>query len=300
MGQFHSTASQEEHGNTDEGTKADYYKLLQVEQDATGDENYGNVEAATKLFAEVQSAYEILSDPQERAWYDSHRNMFIGGGGWEEVDYSYNTRMTTSNELFKLFSRFNPRMEFTDSSDGFYGGLREVFARLASEERTACQWDKIEPTDYPTFGFRDDDFEEVVRPFYAAWTAFSTKKSFAWKDVYRYSEAPDRRVRRLMEKENKARREEAIREFNGAVRSLVAFAKKRDRRYKSNIQSELQRQQVLRQSAAAQAARSRASNLANLRDHVVQDWAQSEDLQEDESDISANEMEHFQETFKGY
>ncbi|KAF7585309.1 hypothetical protein BBP40_011289 [Aspergillus hancockii] len=315
MGQSHSSSGHEETGSNQNNIgvekKVDYYELLQVERNASGEEikkayrrralelhpdrNYGNVEAATKLFAGVQSAYEVLSDPQERAWYDSHRDVFLGNDDQPEgADYSYDTRMTTSDDILKLFSNFSPRMEFTDAPTGFYGALRETFARLAVEETVACRWEKFECMDYPTFGTHDDSFEEVVRPFYASWSNFSTKKSFAWKDVYRYSEASDRRVRRLMEKENRRLREEAIREFNEAVRSLVAFVKKRDPRYKSNIQSESQRQEVLRQTAAAQAARSRAANQAKLRDHVIQHWATPEELVQDASDTSEDEAEHFE------
>src|SRR5271155_4488774 len=94
-----------------EQTKTDYYELLGVDRQASEDEikkayrrkalelhpdrNYGNVESATKLFAEIQSAYEVLSDPQERAWYDSHRDVLLRGeGGLQE--FSYNIRMTTA------------------------------------------------------------------------------------------------------------------------------------------------------------------------------------------------------------
>lgn len=257
------------------------------------DRNYGNTET-TELFAELQSAYEVLSDPQERAWYDSHREVFLGRdaeGGHD--DYSYNTRMTTSDDIYKIFTSFSPRMEFSDSESGFYGGLRETFSRLAWEEKMACQWENIEFRDYPTFGSRNDGFEDTARPFYAAWSSFSTKKSFAWKDLYRYSKAPDRRVRRMMEKENKRLREEGIRDFNDAVRSLVSFVKKRDLRYKPNPQSETQRQETLRQSAAAQATRSRAANQAKLREYVIPSWAKSEERFEDRDDSSETEVEHF-------
>lgn len=262
------------------------------------DRNYGNVESATQLFAQIQSAYEVLSDPQERAWYDSHRHAFLGGDGEPgSTDYSYNTRMTNAEDIYALFSQFSPRMEFSDAQSGFYGGLRETFDRLAMEEKAACQWENLEAVDYPTFGTSSDDFETVVRPFYMVWPGFTTRKSFAWKDVYRYSEAPDRRVRRLMEKENQRLRDEGIREFNDAVRSLVAFAKKRDPRYKANAQSEAQRQEALRQASAAQAARSRAANNAKLRDMVTPDWAKSEEVEEEEEDYesaSEPEVEHFE------
>lgn len=258
------------------------------------DRNYGNTQFTTQLFAEIQSAYEVLSDPQERAWYDSHRHAFVGADGSQSSgEYSYNTRMTSTDNIYKLFSRFNPQMEFSDSQTGFYGGLRETFERLAVEEKVACQWENLEMIDYPTFGFSYDIFEDVRR-FYLVWNSFSTRKSFAWKDIYRYSEAPDRRVRRLMEKENRRLREESIREFNDAVRSLVAFAKKRDPRCKANAQNEAQRQETLRQASAAQAARSRAANKAKLREVVTPEWAKGEDLEEDHTSVSEDELERFE------
>lgn len=260
------------------------------------DRNYGNVEEATKLFAEVQSAYEVLADPQERAWYDSHSDAFLGtAGNSEGAQHSYNVRITTAEDVLRLFSKFSPRMDFSDSPTGFFGGLREQFAQLALEESIACQWENQDVVDYPSFGGRNDDFEDVVRPFYAVWSSFATRKSFAWKDAYRYSEAPDRRVRRLMEKENRRLRDEGIREFNDAVRSLVAFVKKRDPRYKSNAQSEAQRQETLRQSVAAQAAKSRAVNQAKMRDHVTPEWARSQALaEEDDEESSEGDIERFE------
>lgn len=202
--------------------------------------------------------------------------------------------MTSSDEIYKLFSQFSPRMEFSDSQTGFYGGLRETFQRLAMEEKVACQWENIQVIDYPTFGFGADTFEDVVRQFYLVWSGFSTNKSFTWKDTHRYSEAPDRRVRRFMEKENRRLREESIREFNDAVRSLVAFAKKRDPRYKANAQSEDQRQEALRQASAAQAARSRAANEAKLRDISTPEWAKAEDREEEDTSVSEGELERFE------
>lgn len=221
--------------------------------------------------------------------------MFLGTNGATEDQHSYNIRVTTAEDVLKVFSKFSPRMEFSDSPSGFFGGLQEQFVQLALEERLACQWEDQDMVDYPVFGSRDDDFETVVRPFYTAWSGFSTCKSFAWKDAYRLSEAPDRRVRRMMEKENRRLREEGIREFNDAVRSLVAFVKKRDPRYKANAQSDAQRQETLRQSVAAQAARSRAQNQAKMADYVLPEWARSDEQGIDEyEESSESEIESFE------
>lgn len=258
------------------------------------DRNYDNVEATTKLFAEVQCAYEVLSDPQERAWYDSHRDVFTEDGSHgDEGSAPGRFRMTTS-EITNLLFKFNPRMDFSDSTNGFFGGLRDVFDQIACEEELACRWENVQPADYPSFGHKDDSFDDVVRPFYAVWANFSTSKSFAWKDTYKLNEAPDRRIRRLMEKENRKLRDDAIREYNDAVRSLVAFVKKRDPRYKLNMQSEAERQRTLREAAAAQAARSRAANQAKLQEHVTPDWARVEEVQDEENDSSESEVEHFE------
>ncbi|KAJ9628813.1 hypothetical protein H2203_002716 [Taxawa tesnikishii (nom. ined.)] len=231
------------------------------------DRNYGNVEWATKLFAEVQAAYEVLSDPQERAWYDSHESAILRGddAGSEEQHFEGNIKMTTADDIARMVRKFNSGVEFSDSPSGFFGFLRETFEQLAKEEQAAASWEGLDVPDYPSFGHRDDEYDDVAKPFYSVWMSFATRKTFAWKDKYRLSEAPDRRYRRLMEKENMKAREEGIREFNEAVRSLVAFVRKRDPRYIPNTQTEAERQKVLRDAAAAQAARARAANEAKLQ-----------------------------------
>lgn len=220
----------------------------------------------------MQSAYEILSDPQERAWYDTHRHDILRAGVESGERYEHNIRVTTAEEVLQMFSKFNRRVEFSDDSTGFYGALREFFDRLAREEEAACAWSGVGLAKYPSFGHKNEDYEDGVRAFYATWNSFATKKAFSWKDVYNYTEAPDRQIRRLMEKENKRLREEGAREFNDAVRSLVAFVRKRDPRFVSNKQSEEERQKVLHDAAVAQAARSRAANQAKLDAEAVPAW----------------------------
>ncbi|OIW26784.1 DnaJ-domain-containing protein [Coniochaeta ligniaria NRRL 30616] len=310
--------------------KTCYYELLGIERQATDDEirkayrkkalelhpdrNLNDVENATEKFALVQTAYEILSDPQERAWYDSHRDAILSGnddvGASDEPGQQYNVRLTSAEEIFSLMGRFSSSVPMTDAATGFFGILDAFFEQLAQEERAACEWEGQQiSSDYPAFGSAKDDYDSVARPFYNVWSSFSTKKSFSWKDKYRLTEAPDRRIRRLMEKENKKFREEGIREFNDAVRSLVAFVRKRDPRYVPSKKSEAERQKVLRDSAAAQAARSRAANQEKLAEsYVVPDWAQSRgdddinaaefSLSEEESEVEHIECVVCNKTFK--
>ncbi|KAM3069926.1 hypothetical protein ACMFMG_004037 [Clarireedia jacksonii] len=303
--------------------KTCYYELLGVERQASDDEikkayrkkalelhpdrNYGDVENATIKFAEIQSAYEVLSDPQERAWYDSHRLSILGGGEATEDHFEENVRMTSAAELSNLIGRFNASVPFTDAPNGFYGILQQTFASLAKEETAACEWDGLDMVDYPEFGSADDDYDDVVKPFYRVWGNFSTQKSFSWKDMYRTSDAPDRATRRLIEKENKKFRDEAKAEFNDAVRHLVMFARKRDPRYTPNSQTQAERQKNLRDAASAQAARSRAANLAKMNNHVIPDWTQAKpdsahegsiEESEEESEVEQIECVICQKTFK--
>ncbi|KAL8735666.1 MAG: hypothetical protein Q9166_000835 [cf. Caloplaca sp. 2 TL-2023] len=294
-------------GGNPQQTKRCYYELLDVDRQATEEEikkayrkkalelhpdrNYGNVEETTKLFAEVQSAYAVLSDPQERAWYDSHRNVILRGD--DEVQgqhFEHDVPITTTDDIMKMLPKVNACRDFSNSYSSFYSTLREAFKTLAKEEELACEWQDIDPIVYPGFGDADDDYNSRVRSFYAAWSNFATKKTFSWMDIYRYSDAPDRRVRRLMEKENKRLREDAAREFNDAVRSLVAFVKRRDPRFKPNVQSEIERQKVLKDAATAQAARSRAANQSKIvNNEDLPQWTQSVEPEASEESDSPDE-----------
>ncbi|GAM87491.1 hypothetical protein ANO11243_055160 [Dothideomycetidae sp. 11243] len=296
--------------------KTSYYELLSIDRNATDDDikkayrrkalelhpdrNFGNVDEATRLFAEIQSAYQVLSDPQERAWYDSHESAILRGDDGvgenaEEQVYEGDVKVTTADDIARMIRKFNSNVTFSDAPSGFFGFLRETFEHLAKEEQVAAQWENSDVPDYPSFGHKEDDYEDVVKPFYAMWSGFATRKSYKWKDRYRLSEAPDRRYRRAMEKENQKLREEGIREFNDAVRSFVAFVRKRDPRYIPTQQSETERQKVLRDAAAAQAARARKENEERLKG-AVPEWAQivQKDELEGEIEESESEEEHFE------
>jgi DnaJ family protein A protein 5 len=243
-------------------------------------------------------AYEILSDVQERAWYDLHTDAILGNQqGPSNGYYEYGTRITTAEDIVRLFTRLDERLEFSDGPSGFYTTIRELFDELAREEEIACQRAGLGAVDYPSFGSAKDSYENVVRPFYVIWSGFATKKSFNCKDRFRYSDAPDRCARRMMEKENKKLRGESVREFNDSIRSLVAFIKRRDPRYLSNRQSDSERQKALREQAASQAARARAENQAKLDREVVPEWAniQAPAENEMEEDLVDDEpLQHFE------
>jgi DnaJ family protein A protein 5 len=186
------------------------------------------------------------------------------GEGATEDHYQGNMRMTTSVDLMRMMGRFRGNMEFSDSPSGFYGIVRETFEQLAKEEEYAADYEDINIPDYPTFGHKDDTHDDVVKEFYATWNGFASVKSYAWMDVFRPSDAPDRRTRRMMEKENQKFRDDGRREFNDAVRTLVAFVRKRDPRYTPNTQSADDKAKAHRDATKAQAARARAAQIAKL------------------------------------
>lgn len=211
-----------------------YYEVLEVERDASDDlikksyrklalkwhpDKNDNSEESTRVFTEIQQAYEVLIDQQERAWYDKHREKIIRGGD-DYVDNSIN--------LMKYFSA-SVYCGYGDDEQGFYAVYSNVF-RIITEEDSEFATDK--DLEVPEFGTSLSDYEEVVQPFYAHWQSYSTMKSYVWLDKYDLREAPNRRVQRLMEKDNKKIRDAAKRERNEEVRALVKFVRKRDKRVK--------------------------------------------------------------------
>jgi DnaJ family protein A protein 5 len=264
------------------------------------DRNHGDTERTTALFAEIQSAYEVLSDDQERAWYDAHEGDILRGGSGEgatEDHYQGNMRVTTAHDLTRMMGRFRGKVDFSDSPTGFFGFVRETFEQLAKEEEYAADYEDLNIPDYPTFGHKDDTHDDVVRDFYAAWNGFATVKSYAWMDMYRLSDAPDRRTRRLMEKENQKLRDDGRREFNDAVRTLVAFVRKRDPRYTPNTQTADEKAKAQRDARKAQAARARAAQLAKLEQEAQElpSWATARPSdEEDEESEEEIEEEHYE------
>jgi DnaJ family protein A protein 5 len=294
--------------------KTSYYTLLGIEREATDDEikrayrrkalelhpdrNYGREEDATKVFADIQAAYEVLSDPQERSWYDSHEGAILRGfeGGEDGSvgdQYQYGgIKITTSDDISRFVAGFAlKKVDYDNVPDKFFAELKFFLETIGSEESRAAKMEGLADPEYPTFGDRDDSYEDVVKAFYSGWNSFSTAKSYFWVDKWNLTEAPDRRVRRAMEKENRKERDDAIREFNDAVRSLVGFVRKRDPRYKPNFQTDADRQKILRDAAQAQAARSRMENAKNvqLAEDAIPEWAKVK-APEDEEEESEEEI----------
>ena len=133
---------------------------------------------------------------------------------------------------------------------------------------------------YPPFGEASSRFDPPateLRSFYSAFSSFASRRPFNEADKYRLQDAPDRRVKRLMEKENKRARDEARREYNEAVRSLVSFIKKRDPRFLRSASSDPIKLRQLEKKKLDDQLKEAARQAAKQREEVaktfvVQDW----------------------------
>lgn len=260
------------------------YEILGVERDASDaeikksyrrlalkwhpDKNTDNSEESTRVFTEIQQAYEVLIDPQERAWYDKHREQIIRGGD-DYVDNSIN--------LMKYFSA-SVYCGFGDDAQGFYAVYANVFEIVTKEDAEFADGQDLE---VPEFGTSTSDYEEVVQPFYAHWQSYSTLKSYVWLEKYDLREAPNRRVQRLMEKDNKKIRDAVKKERNEEVRALVKFVRKRDKRVKAYLEllkeKDEERQRITKQKRL-EALREREKMFEAYKE---ESWASLSGLEED-------------------
>ncbi|KAJ2355871.1 hypothetical protein IWW50_003073, partial [Coemansia erecta] len=290
-----------------------YYELLGVERSADGadlkkayrrqalvwhpDKNHGNVEEATRNFAEIKEAYETLNDPQERAWYDNHREQILRGDddvaadAYGQADMGANVSFTPTDALMRFFSVSSFR-GFGDAPGGFFGVYRELFARLRDEELQQQGGTEFGDNILLNLDFGDahTHYDEdaayaqgrtrtrgagtgsTLRDFYNFWTTFSTRKQFGWFDRYRLADAENRQVRRLMEKENRHLREKARREFVETVQSLAAWVRKRDPRYKSYVAHKQRQQQQREDERRRRVAEQRAAAVEDAATYICQAW----------------------------
>lgn len=211
----------------------DYYELLGVSETSLPDEiklayrkqalvwhpdkNPDNLEEATQKFKTINEAYSVLSDPHEKAWYDSHKADILTGSKSEDLN------------LWSYFSTSVFPGGFTDEPDGFFAVYDELFETLNKKENSEAK-DKTKIVNRPKFGNSEATYD-ILKVFYAYWNNFTTSRGFTWADEYNTCEAPNRKVRRLMEVENTKERNKQRKAYNEMVVTLVDYVKKRDPRW---------------------------------------------------------------------
>ncbi|QCD80815.1 DNAJ protein JJJ1 homolog [Vigna unguiculata] len=224
-------------------TKRCHYEVLDLSQDSSPEEirsSYRRLalqrhpdkliksglsqEEATAQFQELQHAYEVLSDPKERAWYDSHRSQIL---------FSDPNSLSKSvvPDLFSFFSN-TVYSGYSDTGKGFYKVYSDVFDKIHANEinfarKMGLGVDAVRQA--PVMGNLDSPYAQVTA-FYGYWLGFCTVMDFCWADEYDAMAGPNRKSRRLMEEENNKARRKAKKEYNDTVRRLGDFVKKRDKR----------------------------------------------------------------------
>lgn len=253
------------------------YRALALERHP--DKNPDDRDAAEEAFKELQHAYDVLSNPHERSWYDGHRDEILrgddggtgGGSGGSKKGHAgratdINLASYLSSSVFKGFN---------SDAGGFYAVYADMFDRLAREEddfRATNESDDDEANmnggggRLPSFSGVNADWTSV-RDFYRAWDSFSSHRSFVFADKWNLADTP-RLFRREMERENRRLRTSARKEFNALVREVVAHAKKRDPRVaRRKIQEEQARkeQERLKEERKREQERQRQETMKEVR-----------------------------------
>ena len=253
--------------NADEKTikKAHRKLALKYHPDKTG-----GCEESAKEFRLVQQAYECLSDPSERKWYDEHRESILRGGkGFNDGDGNDGQGSSFIFDVtpFHFSGCFNG---YGDDENGFFHVYRQVFENILRGEKDGwISEGNIDETQMPNshlpsdFGCGSTDWKTVSH-FYNSWESFSSCLSFAFSDKYDPRDADSRWVRRRMEEENKKARKVAKRERNEEVIHFVLFVKKCDPRVKAALKraaeekkrkEEIRKEEERRKKMEAAAAR---------------------------------------------
>lgn len=261
--------------------KATYRKLALRMHPDKAHQNGMCPEEATKRFQQIQEAYSVLSDAQERAWYDAHREQILRGDDGPGED-----PFKTKINLYKYFS-VSCFEGFGDDSQGFFAVYRELFEAIDAEEE---QWEDAdeEHVAMPPFGRSDAEWADVAA-FYRNWLEFCSRKAFGHADQWNPKEAQNRQVRRAMEQENKKARQAAKKEFNAEVRQLVKFVQKRDPRVlahqkqqmKENIEKN-QRDRAQKDKQKADQVKEREERKAAARQAEEERWAETKARKEEQ------------------
>ncbi|XP_065730554.1 dnaJ homolog subfamily C member 21 isoform X2 [Phocoena phocoena] len=247
------------------------------------DKNLDNAAEAAEQFKLIQAAYDVLSDPQERAWYDNHREALLKGGLAGEYQ-------DDSLDLLHYFT-VTCYSGYGDDEKGFYTVYRNVFEMIAKEELESSLEEDVE--DFPTFGDSQSDYDTVVHPFYAYWQSFCTQKNFAWKEEYDTRQASNHWEKRAMEKENKKIRDKARKEKNELVRQLVAFIRKRDRRVQAHRKLVEEQNAEKARKAEAMRRQQKLKQAKLAEQYKEQSWMTVADLEKELREMEAQYEKEF-------
>ncbi|XP_044477578.1 DNAJ protein JJJ1 homolog [Mangifera indica] len=164
---------------------------------------------ATAQFQELNFAYSVLSDPKQRAWYDSHRARIL----FSDLDSFFSSVPSLSfhfsHPAFPTFSGYS------DYGNGFYKVYSDFFNKIHNNEINFVKKVGLElgtVWDAPRMGNLQSPVK-AVREFYNYWRGFSAVMDCRW-----------------VEGKTALEREELKGEYNERVRKMAEFVRKRDKR----------------------------------------------------------------------
>ncbi|CAH9143821.1 unnamed protein product [Cuscuta epithymum] len=252
---------------------------------------------ATAAFQELVNAYEVLSDPRERSWYDSNRSKILFSSSCSGPNNS--SKFGSVPNLFSFFSN-SVYFGFSDTGKGFYKVYADVFDKIYHNELNfAKKLGLISPKEAPLMGNMNSPYAQVTA-FYNYWLGFTTVMDFCWADQYDVMAGMNRKSRRVMEEENKKLRKKARREYTDTVRGLAEFVKKRDKRV---IDMQLKRNEEMERKRGVEQARK--NELERLKAERAKrykepDWVQVDDTEKDEAADKTSDADNKEEVNELY
>ncbi|KAI8034125.1 dnaJ homolog subfamily C member 21 [Drosophila gunungcola] len=281
-----------------------YYEELELQRDAKDgdiktayrkmalrwhpDKNPDSLAEAKERFQLIQQAYEVLSDPQERFWYDNHREQILRGKNSEYAENCLDVFQFFTSSCYKGYG---------DDEQGFYRVYTDVFVKIALEDMEFMdEDDRLGMA--PDFGHAHSSYEEVVGPFYAFWQAYSTRKTYEWLCPYDVREIKERFILRKVEKEMKKIVQTARKERNEEVRNLVNFVRKRDRRvqaYRRVLEERAEANRLKQEEKRKEQLRKRQEALAAVRENKVFNEGYEEQLKQLEQQYGSDSDDYTDE-----
>ncbi|KAK2078100.1 hypothetical protein QBZ16_003968 [Prototheca wickerhamii] len=201
--------------------------------------------------------------------YDSHRDAILRSGERHQAGGGASPGDMVRPEDMDLFGFFTSTAYtgYGDGPSGFYAVYSRVFANLAKAEAASSK----QAGSHAAFGTSSSPWSEV-NAFYNHWAGFVSKRDFSWADEYDVRQAPNRKVRRMIESENEKARKAARREFNEQVRELVAFVKKRDKRVLAHAAEEAARRTEAAAKAEERRLKEQAERQARAQEYKEATW----------------------------
>lgn len=242
---------------------------------------------ANAAFQELVNAYEVLSDPKERSWYDSHRNKILFS---EPGKGSSSSSAQSVPDLFPYYSN-SCYSGFGHTGKGFYKVYGDLFDKIYEQEVSTAKKLGLgleAVREAPLMGNLNCDYTQVTA-FYNYWSGFSSIMEFWWADEQDVEMGYDRKSRRQAEEHNKKCRKKAKKEFNEMVRGLAEFVKKRDKRVVEMKIKKMQEMEKKKEELNEKKKEMQRQKLERARLYEEPDWAK---VDEEEIGLGFEEVDN--------